>query len=169
VRKLPVLAFGGLAVATVAAFFIIQHVKVGTPLIAGDPTPFPAAINPRDGGTCIARTPDGKQAPVSYASTSVSFFLVHRPDKVSVYVVNQSGVTVATLAAGVYMPALLFPHQVPRTFTWNGREYGGRLAPAGRYYVKVFLRRQNRTIEITNSQGLPDWIDVSFSSRCPGA
>jgi hypothetical protein len=153
----------------VAAFFIIQHLKVGTPLIAGNLAPFPRAINPRDGGTCLAKTPDGHLAQVDYARTSVSFFLVHRPDDVSVYVVSQSGRTVATLAHDVHMPALLYPHQVPRTFTWTGREYGGRLAPAGRYYVKVVLRRQHRTINVTNSQGLLDWIDVEYSSRCPGA
>jgi hypothetical protein len=162
------MAFGGLVVATVAAFFIIQHLKVATPLIAGNLAPFPTAINPRDGGTCVARTPDGSRAPVNYAQTSVSFFLVHRADNVSVYVVNQSGRTVATLASEVYMPALLFPHQVARTFTWNGREYGGRIAPTGRYYLKVVLRRQDRTIDITNSKGLLDWVKVQYTSRCPG-
>jgi hypothetical protein len=169
VRRLPVLAFGGLALATVAAFFIIQHLKVTTPLIAGNPTPFPMTINPAGGGTCPGKAPDGTVAPVNYRRTSVSFFLVHRADNVSVYVVNQTGMSVATLASGVYMPALLYPHQVARTFTWNGRQYGGRMAPAGRYYLKVVLRRQRRTIPITNSQGLTDWVNVEYSSRCPAA
>ncbi len=168
-RKLPVLAFGGLALATIAAFFIIQHLKVSTPLIAGNFAPFPTAINPRDGATCLAKTPDGRRAPVDDTRTSVAFFLVHRADDVSVYVVSRSGRTVATLAHDVRMPALLFPHQVPRTFIWNGRVSGGRLAPAGKYYVKVVLLRQSRTIDITNSDGLLDWIKVDYSSRCPAA
>jgi flagellar hook assembly protein FlgD len=167
VKKLPVLAFGGLAVATVAAFFIIQHLKVTTPLIAGNPAPFPTLINPLTGGTCVVRTPDGASAPVSFSRTSVSFFLLHRSDNVDVYVVNNSGRIVATLASGVFMPGL--PNQVTKTFTWTGRVYGGRLAPAGRYYMKVVLRRQGRTIDITNSNGALEWVRVTFSSRCPGA
>lgn len=162
------MAFGGLVVATVAAFFIIQHLKVGTPLIAGNLAPFPTGINPRDGAMCLAKTPDGKRAPVNHARTSVSFFLVHRADTVSVYVVDHhSGRTVATLASGVYMPAELFPHQVPRTFTWNGRESGGALAPAGYYSIRVVLRHQDRTIDITDSDGALALVKVDYSSRCP--
>lgn len=156
------LAFGGLAVATVAAFFIIQHLKVATPLIAGKLALFPTQIDPRDGATCLTRTPEGKLAPVSHARTSLSFFLVHRADNVSVYVVNQRGRVVATLASDLYMPAELFPHQIPRVFTWNGRESSGQLAPAGRYSVKVALRRQDRTIDIAHG------VKVEYSSRCPG-
>ena len=51
-RRFPVIAFAALVVATVAAFFITQHLKVTTPLIAGFPRPFPAAINPVRGTTC---------------------------------------------------------------------------------------------------------------------
>ena len=35
-------AFAALVVATVAAFFVTQHLKVTTPLIAGAPSPLPA-------------------------------------------------------------------------------------------------------------------------------
>lgn len=155
------MAFGGLVLATVAAFFIIQHLKVTTPLIAGNLAPFPTAINPHGGGTCLV---DGKQVAVSAHRTSVSFFLVHRADNVSVYVVNQRGRAVATLASNVHMPAELFPHQVPRRFTWDGRRDGGAIVPAGLYSIRVVLRQQGRTIGITNPEGLVDWITV-----CPGA
>jgi len=167
VKKLPVLAFGGLALATVAAFFIIQHLKVTTPLIAGNPAPFPTVINPVSGGTCTVKLPDGHRAPVNFTRTSLSFFLLHRSDVVDVYVVSQRGQIVATLASGVFMPGL--PHQVARTFTWTGREGAGRLAPPGRYYVKVVLRHQDRTIDITNPKGLLEWVRVEGRSRCPGA
>jgi hypothetical protein len=167
VRRLPVLAFGALALATVAAFFIIQHLKVTTPLIAGNPAPFPARIDPAGGGTCSAKTPDGGQAQVNFSRTSFSFSLLHRSDNVDVYMVNQSGRRVATLASGVFMRAL--PHFVTRTFTWTGREYGGRLAPPGRYHVKVVLRRQDRTIDITNSKGLLESVTVTRSPPCSGA
>ena len=139
--------------ATVAAFFIIQHLKVTTPLITGVQPPSPAVIDPSGAGNC--------------SRTSLSFSLLHRSDDVTVYVVDQRGRTVATLASGVFMPAL--PNPVTRTFTWTGREADGRVAPAGRYYVRVVLRRQDRTIDITNSKGLLEWVTVSRSSSCPGA
>ncbi len=37
VSRLPVAAFVALAVATVAAFFVTQHLKVTTPLVTGRP------------------------------------------------------------------------------------------------------------------------------------
>ena len=166
-RRPPTLAFGGLAVATVAAFFIIQHLKVSTPLISNVSPPFPTTINPKGGGTCVARRPDHTRGPVSYRRTSVSFLLLHQSDDVSVYVVNQGGRDVATLASGVFMAGL--PHQKLRTFTWDGRVYGGNLADAGEYSVKVVLRRQGRTIDITDSKGITDWVRVEYSSRCPSA
>ena len=167
-RKIGVSAFVVLALATVAAFFIIQHLKVTTPLIAGNPTPFPPTINPVSGGTCTVKDPaTGKDMPVSFRNMTVTFFLLHRSDKVDVYVVNQSGTIVSTLAQGLFMRA--FPHPVPGTFSWNGRVAGGRLAPLGRYYVRVVLRQQGRTINITNSKGLLQWVTVSSSGRCPGA
>ena len=55
------------------------------------------------------------------------------------------------------------------TFTWDGRESGGRVAPPGKYYVRVVLRQQGRTIDITDSKGLLQWVTVSSSGRCPGA
>jgi hypothetical protein len=166
VKRLPTLAFAGLAVATVAAFFIIQHLKVTTPLITGVKPPFPAVIDPLGGGICVARTPDGPTQ-VNFSRTSLSFSLLHRSDNVYVYVVDQRGRNVATVASGVFMAGL--PSQMTRTFTWDGRVYGGRPAPAGDYHLKVVLRRQNRTIEITNPDGALDRVRVEYNSRCPGA
>ncbi len=171
-RKIGVIAFVGLALATVAAFFIIQHLKVTTPLIAGNPTPFPSMINPASGGTCVVKDPAGQIEPVSFKRMTVSFFLINQSDDVDVYVVSGSGATVATLANGVFMRAAPVPATAAartKTFTWNGREARGRLAPTGKYYVKVVLRRQNRVIDITNSDGLLQWVTVTKSGRCPGA
>ncbi len=42
-RRLPLLAFATLAAATVGAFFVVQHLKAGTPLINGFPRPSPPA------------------------------------------------------------------------------------------------------------------------------
>lgn len=157
-------AFVVLALATVAAFFIIQHLKVTTPLIAGNPIPFPPAINPVGGGTCTVEDPAGRKEAVSFRRMSLSFFLLYRSDDVDVYVVNRRGTVVATLARGVFMRAA---PNLAHTFTWDGREPGGRLAPPGSYYVKVVLRHQARTIDITDSTGLLRWVRVTSSGRCP--
>lgn len=165
-RKLAVTAFVALALATVAAFFIIQHLKVTTPLIAGNPAPFPPTINPVGGATCVVEDPTGQNRPVSFRRMTVSFFLLHRSDVVDVYVVDQAGKIVATLARNVFMRAGV---NLTHTFTWNGREADGRLAPPGKYYVRVVLRQQRRTIDITDSQGSLQWVKVSSKGRCPGA
>ncbi|HZU61708.1 MAG TPA: FlgD immunoglobulin-like domain containing protein [Solirubrobacteraceae bacterium] len=165
-RRLPVIAFALLALATVAAFFLIQHLKVTTPLIAGNPSPFPSRISPRDGGTCTVRTPNGSTAPVSFRHTSISFSLLYRSDVVQVYVVNAAGAIVDTVSRGVFMPAAL---NKTRQFTWGGRTAAGRLAAPGRYYFRVVLRRQNRTINVTNSKGELEWVTVSRTVSCPGA
>jgi hypothetical protein len=167
VKRLPVIAFGLLVLATVAAFFIIQHLKVTTPLIAGNPSPFPAVINPLDGGTCAVRTPAGRVAPVSFRRSSISFYLLYRPDVVQVYVVDSSGAIVDTVSRGVFMPAA--PNPIRRQFTWNGRTGRGQLAAPGRYYFRVVLRRQDRTINITNSKGALLWVTVRRTVSCPGA
>ena len=60
-KRVPVAAFVALAIVTAAAFFFIQHLKVSTPLIAGDPSPHPATINPVSGGVCPYPGPRGVQ------------------------------------------------------------------------------------------------------------
>ena len=166
-KRLPVIAFALLALATVAAFFIIQHLKVTTPLIAGNPDPFPSVIDPVAGPKCTVHTPSGHVAPVSFRRSTVSFYLLYRSDVVRVYVVNAAGGIVDTLSRGVFMPAA--PHPVTREFTWNGRTSAGQPATPGRYYFRVVLRRQNRTINIATSKGVLEWVRVSRSLSCPAA
>jgi hypothetical protein len=138
VRRLPVAAFAALAAATVGAFFVTQHLKVSTPLIAGAPMPFPADISPRQTG-CKG----------FHSYTNFSFYLLHRADNVAVYVVDSDGTIIRTLASGRYMrrgvrnPDGLFP--------WNGREDNGTVAPDGTYYFRIALLRQGRTIELTKT------------------
>lgn len=165
-KRLPVIAFALLALATVAAFFIIQHLKVTTPLIAGNPDPFPSVIDPVNGPTCTVRMPSGQVAPVSFRRTTISFYLLYRSDVVEVYVVDRAGAIVDTLSRGVFMPAA--PRPVTRQFSWNGRTSAGPPVSPGRYYFRVVLRHQGRTINITNSRGAVEWVTVSRSVSCPG-
>jgi hypothetical protein len=148
VSRLPVAAFAVLVVATVAAFFITQHLKVSTPLLAGFPRPVPAAINPVGGVNCYDPAV-GKT--VNYRQMSISFYLLNQSDYVDVWVIDQRGRKVATLATGTYMPG--GSHPTRSYFTWNGREDDGGLAPDGEYYVLVRLLHRGRDVKISDSSG----------------
>jgi hypothetical protein len=143
-----VAAFVALAVATVAAFFVTQHLKVTTPLLAGFPAPHPAEINPIDGQVCKG---------VSHRRMFVSFYLLHRSDDVDVYIVNQDGDIVRTLASGVHMQG--GRHPVRTKFSWNGLTQDGTVAPDGTYYIRVALIHQGRSVLISNNSG-PEPVTV---------
>jgi FlgD Ig-like domain len=147
--RLPTVAFATLAVATVAAFFVTQHLKVTTPLIAGSPAPAPSWINPVDGTVCRG---------VDHRRVLVSFYLLHRSDDVDVYVVDQTGAIVRTVAVGRHMrQGVRKPDGV---FSWNGREDNGQVAPDGTYYFRVALIHQGRTVDISNQTGAREPITV---------
>ena len=161
-RRFPLVAFLTLVVATIAAFFITQHLKVSTPLISGVTQPDPAKINPLNDRTCY----DSVRREQVGRATQISFYLLHASDKVDVYVVNGRGRRVATLASGRFMKAVLFPHEVPTFFTWDGHEQTGSIAPDGTYYFKVHLIHQNRTVTISSYSG-PLSVTVDTRARCP--
>jgi hypothetical protein len=143
-RRLRVAAFAALVLATIAAFFVTQHLKVENPLIQGDPRPDPAAFNPIAGRTC--RDAAGKY--VSFRRTRVSFYLPSRSDNVGVYVISDGNI-VATLASG--RPMRRGKRSV---FSWNGREgpqSNGSYAPAGTYYLRVALQYANRIFDLTDT------------------
>lgn len=153
--RLSLVAFAGLVAASIAAFFVTQHLKVTTPLIAGGagaPRPVPAVINPLHPVKC------GES---NTGSTTISFYLQHRSDDVIVSVVNAAddGI-VRTVANGRHMRKnVRIPDGV---FQWNGRLADGRVAPDGNYYFRVILIHQNRTINLT---GVP--VRVKTTSPHP--
>ena len=154
-KRLPVIAFGVLVAATVAAFFITQHLKVSTPLLNGFPKPVPAVINPIDGVVCGG---------VNHRQMRVSFYLQNRSDDVDVYIVDQGGTIVRTLASGVHMQG--GAHPLRKLFVWNGREDSGRVAPDGIYYVRVALIHQGRTVSISGASG-PYPVTVTTTPPAP--
>lgn len=161
-RRWPVAAFVALAVATIAAFFITQHLKVTTPLLTGAPAPYPAAINPVAGRVCLRRNHTGQLVPVSFKRTKVSFYLLNQADNVNVYILNSDGVIVRELpGSGVHM-AIKKRH----LFVWNGRQDDGQVAPDGLYYIRVALVHQGREVEISNNSG-PLPITVKTTSPRP--
>ncbi len=135
-------AFGALVVATVAAFFVTQHLKVSTPLISGMPAPAPAVINPVSGVSC---GPAGKR--VNHRQTFITFYLQHQADQVAVSIVDPSGTVVRTLSTSYHMG--IGRRNPPGQFLWDGREDNGRVAPDGTYYYRITLLGQGRTIELT--------------------
>lgn len=154
-RRWPVAAFVALVIATVAAFFVVQALKVTLPLIAGFPAPDPSVIDPVSGGVCPARDPQGRLVAVSYRSTRVSFYLQHRADYVDVSIVDPHGRVVDTLpGSGVHMQT-----QRRRVFTWDGRLTDGRVAPDGVYYIRVSLVGQGRSLLISSNTG-PEPVTV---------
>lgn len=137
-RRLSLISFGALVVASAAAFFVTQHLKVSTPLIAGFPRPVPGVIDPY-GAKCGG---------VDHTRMRISFYLLHRSDVVDVYMVDSSGTIVRTLASDLHMSI-----KRRRQFYWNGRTDNGEVAPDGTYYVRVALHHQGRTVDISDSSG----------------
>jgi hypothetical protein len=149
VKRLPVAAFVALAIATAAAFFFTQHLKVSTPLIAGDPSPHPSTINPVSGGVCPFPGPRGKPIPTSFREMKISFYLLNRNDDVDVFIIKPDGVVVDTIGTDVQMVAK--PRPKRHQFIWNGRLSDGKLAPDGTYDVKVSLLDQGRSYVIADA------------------
>ena len=135
-------AFAVLVAATIAAFFLTQHLKVTTPLIQGAPRPVPGVIDPLHGVPCVRGRSSG--------STTISFYLQHRADTVDVYVVDQAGDIVRTVATGRHMRKDV--RNPDGVFHWNGREDNGQVAPDGTYHFRVALIHQNRTIDLNDPQ-----------------
>ena len=159
--RLPLVAFLALVVATIAAFFITQHLKVTTPLISGVTQPDPAVINPLNARDCYDPVRHQRVGP----ATVVSFYVLHASDKVNVYVVDERGGHAATLASNRFMKAVLFPHEVRTPFTWDGHEGNGQIAPDGTYYFRVHLVHQGRTVTLANFSG-PLPVTVDTQARC---
>jgi len=134
--------------ATVAAFFIAQSLKVSLPLIAGDPMPFPAVINPVAAHTCWTAGPHGERERISYRFTRFSFYLLHEADDVNVYVINRSGKIIDTVATRRHMR--IDKRYPDGSFSWSGRENDGAIAPGGTYYFRIDLIQQHRT-DVPNS------------------
>lgn len=155
--------FATLVVATIAAFFISQHLKVTTPFISGVSGPTPPAINPVHGPTACRDPSTG--ATVSERSTVVSFYVVHQADAVNVYVVNQANATVRTIASNISMRKSRAPtpqdfRAVTKYFPWNGRDGAGRAVAPGSYFYRVYLIHQQRTVE------LPQPVRVETATVC---
>ena len=141
-RRLPAIVFAVLALATVGAFYLTQHLKVSNPLINGLPRADPPVINPLAAGFCL----DLEKNYVSFRSTKVGFFLQRNNSRVVVHVLNSSGQRVADMDGSGRMLIAGFKRYY--YFTWNGREYHGQLAPDGTYALQAVLEFDGRAFPV---------------------
>ncbi len=153
IRRLPQIAFALLSLATIGAFFIVQHLKTTAPVFWVIPSPIPADLNPVAGRTCTSSPTRAHPAGVrlNYRQTSLTFS-VTRADTVGVYIVsaeNPSGNTVATLSPGTPMQAAPGAGQDSKTFRWNGRLADGQPAPDGTYYFRIVLEHQDHSVNLS--------------------
>ncbi len=126
-RPLARIALALLALATVGALLIAQHLKHESPLL--------------DSGVW---QPNTRTFDPQIAHASVSFKPYYRDD-VSVSVVSATtGAVVAVLAHGY--PVIGY-HRT-ESFPWNGRTADGHLAPPGKYFVDVHFDHLDRTTQI---------------------
>jgi hypothetical protein len=138
--RLSIAAFAALVAASIAAFFVTQHLKVTTPLIQGTPRPVPGVINPLHGVQC---------GNANSGAATISFYLQHRSDDVIVSVVDDADdAVVRTVADGRHMRKDV--RDPDGVFHWDGRLSDGKAAPDGTYYFRVTLIHQNRTIDLTD-------------------
>jgi hypothetical protein len=143
-RRLPQIAFGLLALATIGAFFLVQAVKTAPALLWAAPHPVPPNINPVEGRVCSTG------AALDHRRTQITISL-YRADTVGIYIVsakNPAGNNVATISSGTPMRASPKQREYPRTFTWNGRLEDGQPAPAGNYYFRIVLEHEGRSLNI---------------------
>lgn len=148
-RRLPQIAFGCLALATIGAFFVVQSLKTKAPIFWTTPSPIPAAISPIIGRTCASLTKSGVRYDYREATLKVS---VTRSDTVGVYIVseaNPSGNTVDTLSTGTPMRAAAKAGQYPKVFRWDGRLTDGQPAPDGIYYFRIVLEKADHSVNLS--------------------
>ena len=80
----------------------------------------------------------------THAKAAIGFML-RKPDRLTVQIVNGNGDVIRTLARS--KPARRGTQQ----FTWNGRDDSGRVVPDGIYKPRVHLAHERRTIALPNS------------------
>lgn len=154
-KRLPEIAFGVLAAATIGAFFLIQAIKVNDAFIYGVSI-VPAVFDPEHGrfSSCISKTHEL----INYRQTELTFSAADS-ERVGVYIVKASHphrAAVATISAHTYIAK-----GDSHVFVWQGRLSTGRAASNdSRYDYKIVLAKQKRSIELT-------WMPVRVMTGPP--
>ena len=121
-KRLPLIGFGLLALATVGAFFLIQALKTANPLIWGDPSPDSRGLQPGVRTDLHLALGPAAQLPRSPAHTRQQ---PGRPGRGLRRQCNRTpaDAVAATISSGTPMleSKLGTSDWHPVTFTWNGR------------------------------------------------
>jgi hypothetical protein len=147
VRRLPTLVFAALGLATVAAFFVSQHLKTANPYVnfnsyrEAHARPDPPVINPIDGRVC-----PGAGAQRRYERTRVGLFLQTRSQVVQVDVVRPDGTEVAVAEGSGRFVREHFGRDT--YYRWNGRYGDGDPVPAGIYDFRVTLPAEAVSVDM---------------------
>ena len=132
-RLAPVL-FAVLVVATGAAFFVTQRLKLA-----------PRAVRTLTVTRAISPY-------VPYRRASIRIRLT-RPDRVTVSIIDSRGDVVRRLVSDRPLRA---DQRV--ALLWNGRDARGRVVPDGEYRVRVSLRHQGRSVVLLDTSGSMDGL-----------
>jgi len=125
-RILPTLVVLALLGCTAAAFAVTEGLKL-------------------EKSTITDTKVDKVVAPDSSSHSRASIaFLLRKPDRLTVQIVNGSGEVVRTLARSVSRG------RGTQQFTWDGRDDANRVVPDGSYRPRVHLARDHRTILLPN-------------------
>jgi hypothetical protein len=125
-RILPTLLVLGLLGGTAAAFAVTEGLKLEKSAITN--TKVSKIVAPDSGSN----------------STASIQFLLRKPDRLTVEIVNGSGEVVRTLARS------RSARRGTQLFIWNGRDNAGKVVPDGTYRPRVHLAREHRTILLPN-------------------
>lgn len=116
--------FGLLVVATVGSFFLAQRLKNQ-----------PAVLQRIGISSAFSPDRDGHRDKLAI------HFVVKRGQPVTVQIVDDRGQIVRTLASNVQTRSYR-----DNRFVWDGKDDAGRVAPDGRYRLKVVLEDEGRSI-----------------------
>jgi flagellar hook assembly protein FlgD len=129
VSALPRVVFALLVASTFAAFFVAQRLK-------HDPSP----VQGYQATPVFSPNGDGRKD-----AQRINFKL-RRADDVTIDVVDRRGDEVRNLVDDRFLKAY-----TPTRFKWDGRTDAGRIAPDGRYRMRITLRREGRSLVIPGS------------------
>ena len=134
--RLAQVVFALLVIATGGAFFLAQKLKTADPVL----------LSFRLKSEAISPNGDGR-----FERQRITFRL-KRSELIDVAVVDERGDSVRELASGVQLPA----YRTIAPLSWDGRSEDGKVAPDGRYRIRVTLRREGRSIVVPQSFRVDD-------------
>jgi hypothetical protein len=149
--RLPLVVFGLLVVATVAAFFVTQRLKREDPVVKK--ISLPVYVSPNG---------DGRKDTVKIG------FSLPKTDRLTVSITDNNDDEVRRLADGRVKRG-------PHVYKWDGRDSSGKILPDGFYYLRVVSANEGRGtltrrgIQLVTAKPAPKLLGVTPKRVAPGA